>query len=111
MSKSFFFEELEKNYRLSSRVHPLHTCEKNQTWFIKRDDELSFSISGSKFRKYASLLYQIKKEKIQRVCLEGSESSNHLIGIIQLLLENRIDYELFLIRSMQKELSGNRLFL
>lgn len=109
--EKIYLDQLEPSFRLSSRSHPLHDFSSEGSWYIKRDDELSFSISGTKFRKYASLIYYLKKLKIEKVILEGSSHSNHLVGCLQLLIENQIDYELFLIKNYSETLHGNSLWL
>lgn len=63
---------------------------------LKRDDELSAGISGSKYRKYASIIPYLKDRKIDLVVSEGSEYSNNLAGLSQLLKEYGIKFHFFL---------------
>jgi 1-aminocyclopropane-1-carboxylate deaminase/D-cysteine desulfhydrase-like pyridoxal-dependent ACC family enzyme len=81
---------------------------KSDGWYVKRDDELGFSISGSKLRKYASILPALKKEK-KTVALVGSFSSNHILSFVQLLKQEGIPYQLFLEKTHGKK--GNAFFL
>ncbi|MEI8300834.1 MAG: pyridoxal-phosphate dependent enzyme [Chlamydiota bacterium] len=97
-------------YPKCSRVHPLNNFPSHgqRKWFVKRDDELSFGISGSKYRKYASLIPYLLKEKIDHVLLVGSAYSNHLVGILQLLNEETIQSTLYLSETHDQLLQGNR---
>jgi 1-aminocyclopropane-1-carboxylate deaminase/D-cysteine desulfhydrase-like pyridoxal-dependent ACC family enzyme len=97
-------------YPRHSRVHPLNNFPpyKERRWFIKRDDELSFGISGSKYRKYASLIHYLIQEKINHVLLVGSAYSNHLVGLLQLLNESKIKATLYLSKTHDQILQGNR---
>jgi len=79
--------------------------------FLKRDDELSFSISGSKMRKYLSLLPYLKKENIQELFLIGGGYSNNILGLTQLLIENGIKPTLLLRKPADESLQGNRFFI
>lgn len=108
---SFLTPYIDPNFILRSRVHPLVNFCNSSHWFTKRDDELSFGISGCKFRKYASLIPFLKKTNISKVALVGSAFSNHLVGILQLLHENKIDYHLFLHQTHEKDLKGNHLLI
>lgn len=108
---SFLAPYIDTNFTLESRSHPLINFGSDTGWYTKRDDELSFGISGCKYRKYASLIPFLKKNKISKVALVGSAFSNHLVGILQLLHENKIDYHLFLHQTREKNLKGNHLFI
>jgi 1-aminocyclopropane-1-carboxylate deaminase len=108
---SFLKPHLDSSFILRSRVHHLKNfCDKG-SFFVKRDDELSFGISGCKFRKYASLLPFLEKNKFTKVALVGSCYSNHIVGFLQLLHEKNIDYHLFLHKTHEKDLKGNHLLL
>lgn len=98
------------NYCRQSRVHPLKSlsnCKLN--CYIKRDDELSCSVAGSKMRKYSSIIPSLIKEKTEEALVIGGANSNHVIGISQLLIEVGIKPILFLCRSKQEILKGNAL--
>ncbi|MBJ7449640.1 MAG: hypothetical protein JHC93_04695 [Parachlamydiales bacterium] len=90
-----------------SRIHPLNTIVAD----IKRDDELSFGISGSKMRKYRTLLPYLQNLKVQEAVLIGGAQSNHLVGLCQLLIERGIKPTLFLRGSQHNELLGNQFLL
>ncbi len=97
---------IDPSIPLHSRIHKMQ----KEDLYVKRDDELSFSISGSKLRKYASLLPFLKKSK-KKIAITGSAYSNHTLSIIQLLKQNGISYQLFLEKPKTKESKGNLFFL
>jgi len=109
------FEEIfnlcDPTLRLSSRVVHSNEYFLHPTLYIKRDDELSFGISGSKLRKYSSILEHLKKNKIKSVALVGGYRSNHILGFIQLLIEKRLDYHLFLKKPHTNIELGNSCFI
>ncbi|MEC7838735.1 MAG: 1-aminocyclopropane-1-carboxylate deaminase [Chlamydiota bacterium] len=99
------------SYNLQSRMHRLHTLDTSKVHvYIKRDDELSCAISGSKIRKYATLIPYLTSNKVQQVAVIGGAFSNNIVGISQLLLENRIQPTLFLRKPGNNKVHGN-LFL
>jgi 1-aminocyclopropane-1-carboxylate deaminase len=104
-------EQVDLSYPLHSRIHSLNHFPNNMEWFVKRDDELSFGISGSKYRKYASLLPYLKRHQYKEVHLVGSSHSNHLVGILQLLNENQLMPVVYLLKSYDREPSGNLAFI
>ncbi|MCI5052273.1 MAG: pyridoxal-phosphate dependent enzyme [Simkaniaceae bacterium] len=90
-------------YNLQSRIHPLNTFDGA---YLKRDDELSFGISGTKLRKYHSLLpYLIANTK--EVAIIGSSHSNNIVGLLQALIENQIRPYPFLLEPHNKIPQGN----
>jgi len=103
----FISPYIDASYPLHSRIHPLHAFPKGAHWFVKRDDELSCGISGSKYRKYASLLPYLKKERFQNIHLVGSSYSNHLVGILQLLNENSLTPIVYVLDATSKPVKGN----
>jgi len=93
-----------------SRVHPLNNQpHPSFKLSIKRDDELSFGISGSKLRKYQSLLWHLLKIKAKNVALMGGPFSNHLLSCSQLLIENSLTP--YLLLKGRKPLKRNGNFL
>ncbi len=99
-------------YRSHSRVHPIRSFSTSLVQcFIKRDDELSCSISGSKIRKYLSLIPNVKKRGVDQVILIGGASSNNVLGLTQLLIENGLKPVLFLRQAGCDQIRGNRLFI
>lgn len=69
-----------------------------QTW-IKRDDELSFGVSGTKFRKWLSLAQALRVRQTRHVLAWGSSRSSFLLGLRQFGAELGISSELFLLKS------------
>lgn len=104
-------QHVDSTYPLHSRVHPLHSFPKGAQWFVKRDDELSFGISGSKYRKYASLIPYLKQNHYQKVHLVGSAHSNHLVSILQLLNEHQIPSVVYILKPAHTSPQGNYSFL
>ena len=101
----------QANYPFHSRVHRLASFDSQSVkCYVKRDDELGFGISGSKIRKYRSLIPWLKQEKIHEVVLIGSASSNHVLSLCQLLIENRLKPTLFLRGDPSYSKKGNCIF-
>jgi 1-aminocyclopropane-1-carboxylate deaminase len=92
-----------------SRIHPLRSFSRDNC-FVKREDELGFGISGTKVRKYLSLLPLILQERPDEVIVIGSAYSNHVLSFSQLLRENRIDPLLFLLGDPTCKMQGNLLY-
>ena len=92
-------------HRLGSLSTPLA-----KAW-LKREDEAGFGISGSKKRKYASLLPYLRQEGIQTVGLIGGARSNHIVGLLQLLRERGFEIRLFLRESHAPARGGNAFLL
>ena len=90
---------------LHSRAHPMNSLP----GWIKREDELSFGISGPKLRKLIPLITALKREK--GAILFGSAYSNFILGAVQLLTENRIDYRLVLKKAHTSKIVGNLQYL
>ncbi len=90
---------------LHSRAHKLNTMP----GWIKREDELSFGISGPKLRKLLPLIESLKKEK--GAIFYGSAYSNFILGAVQLLIENQIDYRLVLKMPHTDKVTGNLAYL
>lgn len=87
----------QADYPLHSRVHPLRSFSFPSTsCFVKRDDELGFGVSGSKMRKYRSLIPFFLQTGVQEIVLIGSAYSNHALSLSQLLVENGIQVTPFL---------------
>lgn len=102
---------IDPSFVLHSRSHELSNFGSTSSWFVKRDDELSFGVCGCKYRKYSSLLHHIKSQGIQKVALVGSAFSNHIVGLLQLLHEKKIDYHLYLRKPRDEDLQGNHLLI
>lgn len=96
---------------MKSRVHRLKTFDQpGVRAYVKRDDELSFGVSGSKLRKYASLLPYLKEQNTKEAVLISNSLSNHSLSLSQLLVENEIRPVLFLNGPPPERAIGNFLF-
>lgn len=94
-----------------SRVHPLRSIGNHSLrCYVKREDELGFGISGTKLRKYLSLLPFILKERPEHAIVVGSAHSSHVLSFSQLLIEHGISPIYFLLGSADTPLQGNFLF-
>jgi 1-aminocyclopropane-1-carboxylate deaminase len=102
---------LDPYFSTRSRVHPLNREFETARLFIKREDELSSGISGSKYRKYASLLPFFRHEAFDEIVLIGSAQSNNVVAGLQLLNENGIKSKLILLESNEPDLKGNLLWI
>lgn len=100
-------------WNLFSRVHPLNAFPPDS--FVKRDDELSCGISGSKLRKYSSLLPALLQRKISRLLVIAGAQSNNLLAIAQVAREYRLGMTALLLKPWVLPEKGNyalsRLFL
>lgn len=102
------------DYPVHSRIHPLKSYFNT---YVKREDELGFGISGSKIRKYRSLIPYFVENNLREVVVIGGANSNHVLGVTQLLIENGIKPLLFLrgdkdeLFSKEKNGLGNLFFL
>ncbi|MDP1834300.1 MAG: pyridoxal-phosphate dependent enzyme [Chlamydiales bacterium] len=98
------------DYPSHSRVHRLPSFDTvNCSCWVKRDDELGFGISGSKIRKYSTLIPFLLHEQFQQVIAIGGINSNNILGLSQLLTENRIPFKLYLKGDPQRQRQGNGL--
>ncbi len=101
--------EPQRNYVVESRVHPLQTF-----WtglFVKREDELGFGISGSKIRKYRTLIPFLHKNGYTEIGVIGGPFSNNVLSITQLLIEEGLIPTLFLHGRKPSKSVGNFAFL
>ncbi len=79
------------NFPYASRIHLLNCYNAvNKNVFVKRDDELGFGVSGSKIRKYLSLIPFLLNNKFETVILKGGLQSNNILSAAQLLIEHKI---------------------
>lgn len=98
----------QADYPSHSRIHPLKSFAlPSVNCFVKREDELGFGISGSKIRKYRSLIPWLMQKGIEEVVLIGSAASNNVLGLNQLLIENKLKPTLFLRGDPSYSLKGN----
>ncbi len=97
-------------YSLHSRVHALNSFNTSlANSYLKREDELGFGVSGSKIRKYASLVPYLLENSVKAVLVIGGAYSNNVLGISQLLIENSIKPILFLLGDATQPRQGNLL--
>jgi 1-aminocyclopropane-1-carboxylate deaminase/D-cysteine desulfhydrase-like pyridoxal-dependent ACC family enzyme len=93
---------------LHSRIHPIRFISKpGAQVYIKRDDELGFGITGTKLRKYHSLLHHIKTLAIKHAVLIGGAYSNNIVSLSQLLIEQEVVPYLFLRGDKTPDYKGN----
>jgi len=85
-----------ESFNLQSRIHRLHWFGRSNIW-IKRDDELSFGVSGTKLRKHASIIPALKLKGIEEVVVIGGANSNNVLSAAQTLTENGIKITPFLL--------------
>lgn len=103
-------------WNLSSRVHLLNHFPNNGVeCYVKRDDELGSGISGSKLRKYASLIPFLIQTGIRHLIIIAGPQSNNLLAALQMCREINLKVTAFLIKPWKLEIQGNfklsRLFL
>lgn len=97
---------------LASRIHPLsiYTTSHANVW-VKREDELGFAVSGTKKRKYISLLPYIINCGFEQVALIGGENSNNVQALLQLLNEAKVATILYLKKQKNPSPKGNSFLL
>ncbi len=84
------------SFNLQSRIHRLRWFGRSDIW-VKRDDELSFGVSGTKLRKHASIIPVLKLKGIEEVVVIGGSNSNNVLSAAQTLTENNIKISPFLL--------------
>lgn len=95
-------------WNLSSRTHRLnHFPKRGVTCYVKRDDELGCGISGSKLRKYASLMPYLIEQEIKHLLIIAGPQSNNLLAALQLAREFNLKVTVFLIKPWKLERKGN----
>jgi 1-aminocyclopropane-1-carboxylate deaminase len=98
----------QQDYPKTSRVHALRSF--GEAAYVKRDDELGFGITGTKFRKYRTLISHFLEIGVKEAVVIGGAFSNHILSLSQLLLENGIEPTLFLKGPSPAYVGGNFLF-
>ncbi|WP_298626932.1 pyridoxal-phosphate dependent enzyme [uncultured Legionella sp.] len=103
-------------WHLTSRIHKLnHFPYGDVNCYVKRDDELSCGISGSKLRKYSSLMPALKTMGVEHLIIIAGPQSNNLLSALQMAREFQLKITVFLIKPHHLEIKGNfklsRLFL
>lgn len=95
-------------FRLQSRIHQLRWFGRSDIW-VKRDDELSFGVSGTKLRKHASVIPFLKQQGIEEVVVIGGAHSNNVLSAAQTLTENKIRITPFLLGPPPRKLGNAKL--
>lgn len=85
---------------MCSRIHPLRGF--GLASWVKRDDELSFGISGSKWRKYEALVAASIEVKIEEWIVIGGSRSNNVLAALQRGIERGIKVTPFLLAPHEK---------
>ncbi len=101
--------ETAEAFRLQSRIHRLRWFDRSDIW-VKRDDELSFGVSGTKLRKHASIIPSLKQNGIEEVVVIGGSHSNNVLSAAQTLTENNIRITPFLLGPPSQKLGNAKLF-
>ncbi|HAU1151438.1 TPA: pyridoxal-phosphate dependent enzyme [Legionella pneumophila] len=95
-------------WNLSSRVHTLnHFPKQGVECYVKRDDELGCGISGTKIRKYSSLIPFLKIEGIHHLIIIAGAQSNNLLAALQVARECQLKVTAFLIKPKHLKIQGN----
>lgn len=95
-------------WNLSSRVHKLnHFPNLGVECYVKRDDELGCGISGSKLRKYASLIPDLIKHGVRHLIIIAGPQSNNLLAALQIAREYQLKVTAFLIKPRHRLIHGN----
>jgi 1-aminocyclopropane-1-carboxylate deaminase/D-cysteine desulfhydrase-like pyridoxal-dependent ACC family enzyme len=95
-------------FRLQSRIHRLRWFGRSDIW-VKRDDELSFGVSGTKLRKHASIIPALKQWGVEEVVVIGGANSNNVLSAAQILTENNIRIIPFLLGPPSQRLGNVKL--
>jgi len=101
--------ETAEAFNLQSRIHRLRWFDRSDIW-VKRDDELSFGVSGTKLRKHASIIPSLKGKGIEEVVVIGGANSNNVLSAAQTLTENNIKITPFLLGPPSQKLGNSKLF-
>jgi len=95
-------------WNLQSRIHHLnHFPKQHCECYVKREDELSCGISGSKIRKYSSLVPYLLKNSIAHLIIIAGPQSNNLLAALQVARELRLDLTVFLLKPKTPTIQGN----
>lgn len=98
----------EVTWNLSSRVHLLNNFPKQDVaCYVKRDDELSCGISGSKLRKYSGLMPHLLQQGIKHLIIIAGPQSNNLLAALQIAREFQLQVSVFLLRPYRSDIKGN----
>lgn len=97
-----------EQWNLHSRVHKLnHFPDIKAQCYVKRDDELGCGISGTKLRKYSSLVPYLLKQQCKHLIIIAGPQSNNLLSLLQIARELGFKITVFLLQPWTVELKGN----
>jgi 1-aminocyclopropane-1-carboxylate deaminase/D-cysteine desulfhydrase-like pyridoxal-dependent ACC family enzyme len=95
-------------WNLTSRVHKLnHFSAHNAGCYVKRDDELSCGISGTKLRKYSSIIPFLIEKQIKHLIIIAGPQSNNLLAALQIARELNFKVTAFLLKPKSTIIQGN----
>jgi 1-aminocyclopropane-1-carboxylate deaminase len=95
-------------WNLSSRVHLLnHFPNSGVSCYVKRDDELGCGVSGTKLRKYSSLMPFLLKQGIGHLLIIAGPQSNNLLAALQMAREFKLQVTAFLLKPKHPIIQGN----
>ena len=97
-----------QTWPLHSRVHPLNGFPSDHTnCYVKRDDELSVGISGSKVRKYSSIIPHLLATGVTTLVIIAGTQSNNLLAALQVAREHGFSVKAFLLKPWGITKRGN----
>lgn len=95
-------------WNLSSRVHKLnHFPNEGVQCYVKRDDELGCGISGSKLRKYSSLMPYLMGNGVKHLFIIAGPQSNNLLAALQMAREFQFKVTALLLKPRNQVIQGN----
>ena len=96
---------------VTTRLHQANAYFPEDCW-IKREDEHSGGIIGTKYRKFTGLVAYWRRAGIRHLLIWGSASSNNVMGLVQLANEEGLTYTLCLLANQHPPaFTGNHLWL
>lgn len=107
---------MQNIHNTHSRIHKLNGFPShNVCCYVKRDDELSCGISGTKYRKYTSIIPYLIANNIKHLLIIAGAQSNNLLAALQVARELQLKVTAFLLKPKSDTVQGNfklsRLFL
>jgi 1-aminocyclopropane-1-carboxylate deaminase len=99
-------KKIYSELNLKSRIHKLNNFQ-DDSCFVKRDDELSCGISGTKLRKYSSLIPYWLENNIEHLVIIATTQSNNLLAALQVAREYQLKISAFILKPWQTPDRGN----